>query len=418
MTWSASASDQGVIDDLGPVRRLRCRLLRDDRPDELLALDRQLADVDLTATIDRLDWQAGVLRVSMTAGLGFRSSGQPLRFAQPGDDSGGDTGTGRDRVGDPFEVAADPALIRAQLALRSRPSVLEWYVSAVARPFADRVGATITARIDPLHLGAGELPIDAGSWDVHVRLTGLGIEWSAPLRPWGTSAGSGAAMTSIRSPGLGISDGTGFVAACPPALLGDPARVVLAVADPGGLRLEVDPPAAAIASVLRQGPIRVLGDGARLVIALPMVAGPGAASVAVRLVIGAVDGERVLPGRLRPLRGGVVLDAATLDPTLIPAGGRHPLTLRLGTGKDAGDVPLGSALVDRGGRLRVEGLVRVTTAARIGDSLAWSVGRAASPIERVGRRAASLTRRIVRRVRRSIRRRAGNGDMNARRQNP
>ena len=156
--------------------------------------------------------------------------------------------------------------------------------------------------------------------------------------------------------------------------------------------------------MLRGGPIRVLGDGADLVIALPMVSGPGAAPLPAALVIGAADGDRVLPARLRPLRDGVVLDVPNLTATRIPAG-RHPLTLRLGTGGDVGDVPLGSAVVDGGGRLRVDGLERVSTAARVGAALAWGVARAASPVERVGRRSASLIRRIGRRVRRSIGRR-------------
>ena len=304
--------DQRVVNDLGPVRRLRCELLRDDRPADLLSLARQMADLELTATVDRIDWDDGALHLSMTAGLAFRSSGQPLRFAQPDRGSGPGSSTAGARVGDPYEVSGDPGLIRAQLVLRSRPSVLEWYVGAVARPSTDRVRATATARIDPLHLGAGSLPIDAGSWDIHIRMTGLGIEWSAPLRWPAPSAGSAAATSVTPPPIRATSEGTAFVAACPPALLGDPARVVAAVADPGGIRLEVDPTAAVIASVLRSGPIRVLGDGAHLVIALPMVSGPGAAPLPAALVIGPADGDRVLPARLRPLRHGVVLDVPNL----------------------------------------------------------------------------------------------------------
>ena len=387
--------DQRVIDDLGPVRRLRCELLRDDRPDDLLALDRQLQDLDLTAVIDRIDWEVGVLRLSMTAGLGFRSSGQPLRFAPPDDDSGRDTGTVRDRVGDPYEVAGDAGLIRVQLVLRSRPSVLEWYVDAPARPLRDRIGATARARIDPLRLGAGSLPLAAGSWDVHLRLTGLGIEWSAPL---------GVAVHSVRPPR--------------PALLGDPGRLVVPIFELGGLRLEVDPPAATVASVLRAGPIRVLRDGLRVVVVLPMAAGRGAGPLSAALVIGA-DGDdaRLLPALLRPMRGRVVVDAAIerSDPA---ARGSHPLALRLGRGEDSADVPLGSAIVDPDGRVRIEGLDRVSTAARIGDAVAWEVTRARWPIERRGRRLASATRRIGRRVVRSLRPRSGTDDAGSGRATP
>ena len=225
-----------VIEGFGAVRRERCELLRDDRPAELLAMARQLADVGLSATVTGVDWTAGVLDLTVDAGLMVESSGASVRI----DDGKGGDGPAAAQASDrPYVVAGDPSLTRIQLVLRSRPSVLDWYVKAPGEPYADRVGASVHARIDPMHVGAASAAMAQGSWDVLVRLSGLGIERSGALH-------------------LHPANAQGAVR---PALLGDPARVVVPVADGDRLVLEVDPPATVLAGALAGWPIRVIRDG-------------------------------------------------------------------------------------------------------------------------------------------------------------
>ncbi|HEV8403689.1 MAG TPA: glycosyltransferase family A protein [Candidatus Limnocylindrales bacterium] len=367
-----------VIADLGPVRRLRCELLRDDRPDDLLSLARQLDDLEVTTENVRLDWDEGAVRIRATVGLRYRSSGRTLRLATRGD--------GDRPVGHPYAVAADAGLIRAQLVLRARPSVLEWYLRTATRARDDRVEATATASIDPQGVGSGGLPLDAGTWDVLVRVTGLGIEWSGPL-----AAG--------RPPGP-------TPALCP-ALVGDPARVVVAIRGSEGLRLEVDPPPAVVTTALRAGPIRVIADGANLAFDLPMVAGSAAGPLPAALVLGDGDDERLITARLRPRRGRVVLEAAIAEHDRL-APGRHPMTLRVGGSPAGADVPLGTAVIGGDGVVRIDGLERMSTMTRLGALSTWTASRAAKPFGREARRLASTTRRVgrglVRRIRRTRRR--------------
>jgi hypothetical protein len=378
-----------VIADLGPVRRLRCELLRDDRPDDLVSLARQLHDVALTSTLDRLEWSDGALRIATTVGLRHRSTGQTLGLCEP-------AAAAADRVGDPYLVAADAGLIRVQLVLRARPSVLEWYVDAMTRARGDRVEATATGSIDPQRVGSGGLPLEPGTWDLLVRLTGLGIEWTGPL---GTASPPAATATAATAPAAMPPAPT--VAAMPPALtvaarpalLGDPARIVVPIHGADGVRVEVDPPRATIAAALRAGRIRLLRDGARIELELPMASGPGAASLTAGLILGVGDAERVIPAHLVPRSGGVVLEADLGGAErLIP--GRYPMAMRLGASADTDTMSLGAAVVGPGGDVRIEGLERVSTQARLGAVAAWTATRGAKPVERLGRRLASTSKRV------------------------
>ena len=291
-----------VIGDLGAVRRQRCELLRDDRPAELLAMARALADVDLSATLVRAAWNDGALELTVTAGLVYGSTGAPLRVD---DGQGSAPASEPEAQSQPYVVTGDPSLIRIQLVLRSRPSVLDWYIPAPGEPARDRVGASAQVRIDPTHVGAGATPMTRGSWDVLVRLSGLGIERSAALR-----ADPADAQGALR-----------------PALFGSPARVVVPVVDHDGLVLEVDPPSAVLARALDGWPIRVIRDGVRLAIDLPMTSGGGTAALPASLVVSAPDGDRILPARLVPHRGRVVLESTADRPRRTRAGpipGRTP----------------------------------------------------------------------------------------------
>jgi len=357
--------EPSAIEGLGAVRRHRCELLRDDRPDELLAMARELADVVLSVTVDRAEWSAGVLVITMTAGLIFASSAEPLRIgsADPADARPAATaGTDRRR----YSVAGDGTLARLQVTLRSRPSILEWYLKAPGRPAPDHVGTTATARIDPMHVGAGAAPLGRGSWDVLTRLSGLGIE---------------------RSVAVGETISATVAAAPQPALLGDPPSVVVPIVSPDGLRLEVDPPPEVLAAALRARPSRLIRDGSHLAVELPMASGPAASAVPASLVIRAPDGDRLVAARLVPRRGGVVLESAVGGAGgivgLVP--GRYPIALRLGGAEDPDDVPLGEGVV-REARLRMDGLERRTRSAAIRSGAGWVSARVVAAGHRLGRR--------------------------------
>ena len=360
-----------VIGGLGAVHRQRCELLRDDRPVELLAMTRQLADVGLSATVVHAAWDAGTLDLEVTAGLVFASSGEPVRFDDGG--SGQDPQDARETTVRPYAVNGDPGQTRIQLVVRSRPSVLDWYVKAPGEPFRDRVGAAVHARIDPMRVGAGATPMDRGQWDVLARVSGLGIERSVALR-------SDHAVGSI---------------APRPALVGAPARIVVPVLDAEGLHLEIDPPSALLAGALGGRQIRLIRDGDRLAFDLPIASGRATATMAAALVVGAPNGGRVLAARLVPRRGGVVLELA-VDELVDLAEGRYPVGLRLGAPSDLADVPLGTGVLE-GGRLRIGGLERLSVLAKVRSDARWVTDRAASAIDRARRR---IGRGIKRRLRR------------------
>jgi glycosyltransferase involved in cell wall biosynthesis len=364
--------EPSAIEGLGAVRRHRCELLRDDRPDELLAIARELADVVLSLTVERAEWSAGVLVMSMTARLIFASSGESLRIG-PADPADARQAAGANRDRHPYSVIGDGKLARLQLTLRSRPSILEWYLRAPGRPSSDHVGTTATARIDPMHVGAGAAPLGRGSWDVLTRLSGLGIE---------------------RSVAVGANVSAAVAAALQPALLGDPPSVVVPVVSPDGLRLEVDPPPEILAAALRTRPIRVIRDGSRLAFELPMASGSAASVVAASLVIRAPGADRVIPARLVPRRGGVVLESTVDGPGGVVgvAPGRYPVALRLGGVGDPGDVVLGEGVV-REARLRMDGLARRPRSAGVRSGAGWVSARAVAAGYRVGRRIKRSVRR-------------------------
>lgn len=359
-----------VIDGFGAIRRQRCRLLRDDRPAELLAMARQLADVGLSATVVRADWHAGAFDLALTAGLIFESSGAPLRVDDGPEPE--DPAAAGDAPAQTYAVNGDPGLTRIQLVLRSRPSVLDWYVAASGEPFRDRVGASVRTRIDPLRVGAGATPLAPGSWDVLVRISGLGLERSVALKA-----------------------GRAGVAATPrPALVGAPPHVVVPIVDADGIRLEVDPPSAVLAAALAGRPVHVIGDGARLALDLPMASGRATGTVATAVVVGAPDGDRVLPARLVPHRGRVVLEAS-VEGLGDLVGGRYPVALRLGGTADAAVVALGVGVVVEAG-IRIEGLERQSSLDRFRSDVGWVMTRDWTAIERTGRR---VGRRVKRRLR-------------------
>ena len=366
--------DPAVVERLGAIQRLRCELLTDDRPDELLALAERLEDLELTATLARVGWDHGAFRITADARLTFRSTGGPLVVHRGRDGSTLDATLGAGVAGHRIDLAASASRPHVRLILRARPSILEWYLTARTSGPGDRstdagdgalsVAATARALIDPLRVGAGDHPIDPGAWDLVLRFAVFGIERSAPLL--------------APSPGA-------FAAAASPALLGDPARVVVPVVEPAGLRLEVDPPPAVLARALEGRPMRVVSDGARLVLELPMAAGPSAGDLPVELVVRTPGRDVVLPARLRPHPDGVVLDAPVAGSAVLPVGSCM-LLLRLGGREDAADVPVGGASVNAEGRIRVDGLERIPAGALVAASVRRPFVRLASTIVTTGRR--------------------------------
>ncbi len=360
-----------VIGDLGAVRRQRCEFLRDDQPAELLAMARGLADVDLSATLVRAEWNDGALDLSVTAGLVHASSGAPLQV-----DDGRGTGPASppDAQGRPYVVTGDPSLTRIQLVLRSRPSVLDWYIAAPGEPARDRVGASAQVRIDPRHVGAAATPMTRGSWDVLVRLSGLGIERSTALR----------------------ADPADPQGALRPAVLGTPAHVVVPLVDQDGLVLEVDPPSAVLARALGGWPIRVIRDGIRLAIDLPMASGGGTAALPAEPRRQRAGRRPDPAGAARPSsrQGGPRIDVQT-NLGGLPKG-QYPVGLRLGGTADQADVPLGVAAFE-GGQLQFDGLERRSVLDRVRADARWASARATAGAERASRR---IGRRIKRRLRR------------------
>jgi len=273
-----------------------------------------------------------------------------------------DAGLADEWLGHPLDVTDDLARFRLEVGLRAPDTAEEWRMKATIDPVpwgpgqaSDRtpgdlpavpVSVHATVRIDPQRAGPGTAPIVDGSWELMVRLSAFGVGRIERAVASGTR-GSREARVHLR-----------------PALLGDPGRVVVPVNGPESLQLEVAPSSAVVTAALPMQEVRVMRDGKRLELLLPMHAGPEAGPAPVTLGVGASDGGGRLDGALRPWREQVVLDIPSTGLHGIPDG-TYAVLLRLDPGDGATDGQLGSARISERSGLRMQGAARLGGVARL-----------------------------------------------------
>ncbi|REF35076.1 glycosyltransferase family 2 protein [Thermasporomyces composti] len=342
-TPTASFSRGPVVAGLSPIMRLRARLLDDDRLDGLMELARRCENVRGFATLDDLRWEDNELRVDIRTGL-VHADGSPVVVVER---------DGRYEL-DPILVAGLPGIeswdvgdprehVKAEVRVYHRDARMWWFAPATMRPTLVPVGAgkearyqvvvTGTASLDPRRLAGGG-PAEPGRYEVWVSVQTLGL--GRPVR-------------------LIVEGGERWERALVPAVVGDPARVVVPfrAMPTGQLILEIDERHQALPSEIAArgvGPLQAYGT--RLHLAVPVLAGPGAGAREVEVVIGRAGSARTLPGRLQPSQEAVLSfnDVTTLPP------GRHPLALRTDVAGRSPAIPIGTAIVQGGRIVDVRGI--------------------------------------------------------------
>ena len=341
-------TSSGVVTGLPPLMRLRATLLERDRLDGLMELARRCENVRGFAAVDQLGWNDSALCADVRAGL-QHADGTPVIVVER---------DGRYEL-DPVLVAGLPTIeacdvgdprahAEAEVRVHHREDDQWWFAPAELRPSLVPVGSAQvgsgqearyqvmvsgTASFDPRTLAGGG-PLEPGRYDVWVSVRTLGL--GRPVR-------------------LTVDSGPRWDEALVPAVVGDPARLVVPhrTMPLGQLVLEVDERNQTLAGELAArglGPL--LARGSQLHLSVPVQAAPGTGARQVEVVVGRAGSARTLPGRIQPAHEAVL---AFGDVTSLPAG-RHPLSLRTDPSGRQPAVPIGTAVVQGGRIVDVRGI--------------------------------------------------------------
>ncbi|GER21708.1 hypothetical protein NCCP1664_02050 [Zafaria cholistanensis] len=200
---------------LQPPERLRSYLLRRGLYERLLELSRLDAGIRVAPEVRDVHWSGGVLQVAVDATL-LEGAGAPLLFTRrtgtstsTGTGTNTEAGAGTEAAGEgpvgrhaadpdplagalfrrlpesiiagvPEEVLAHyPAAASVEPVIRSRETDVDWVLPGRSRVDASRLGPALAVRaeavfqLDPEAAAFGTR-LDAGVWDIFVRITGLG----------------------------------------------------------------------------------------------------------------------------------------------------------------------------------------------------------------------------------------------------
>ena len=382
----------GVHAGLGAVARIRSRLLLDGDLSGLLAFGRRVDTFALDARVRSATWTDGRLLIEYRAALSRGPDAQPLTLHVRDDAMYLDPAVADDLVG-PIDVSDELGAIKAQLALVDQATSLEWIVPGTASLSLESVaGASAGVRqprlhgfveLDPRGVGPGQRPLDDGTWDVVVRILGLGLRAVGPLR----------VPPRARD---GARDGERpFI---PPALLGRPPRWVAPRADDDeAVRIGIGS-AERLPATIDPAGRRVLRDGDAIVVALPVLTDQGGTIATGHLALAGKSGSVALPATFRGEMSELVVSATPPRDRGIPAG-RYELTAHLGSA-DGPALAIGSAHVREDRRIVVLGIAREPVLTRLAD---WASWYAAIVREGTADLRASLRRRLLQPVRQAIR---------------
>jgi hypothetical protein len=165
---------------LGALQRLRASLLRRDDRQGLLDLARRASEVQAVARIEAGSWEGERLVVTFRAALDRPAVNDGPVFVSGGDHRVflGPALTGELSNG-PIDVTQEVGSLRADLLLRDSASGTEWMVPSKTRvdspATATRPTVVGVATVEPRAVAAGQ-PLGAATWDVWVRLLGMGFD--------------------------------------------------------------------------------------------------------------------------------------------------------------------------------------------------------------------------------------------------
>jgi hypothetical protein len=380
---------EGVHAGLGAIARIRSRLLLDGDLSGLLAFGRRVDRFALDGRVRSATWTNGRLLIEYRAALSHGPDGRPLTLVVRDDATYLDPSVADDLVG-PIDVTDELGSIRAQLSLVDPATSLEWIVPGTAsltlravddaRPGVRQPRLQGFVELDPQGVGPGERPLDDGTWDVIVRILGLGVRAAGPLR------------VTVRDRDAGRP----FVR---PALLGQPPRWVVPRADgDGAFRIGIGGADRLPATIDKSGR-RVLHDGNAVVIALPVVTDRSGTLASGRLGLTGRAGTFSLPATFR----GEMAELVVAAPSVAREGGvppgRYELTAHLGS-EDSPGLSLGAAHVRDDGKFVVIGVAREPALTRLAGWAAWYADIAR---EESAELRGNLGSRVIRPLRNAIR---------------
>jgi hypothetical protein len=357
---------EGVQVGMGAIARIRSRLLLEGGLEDLLAFDRRVDAFVVDARVEHAGWRHGRLALEFRAILSRGPDARPLTVVERDGITLLDPAVAEDLVG-PADVTDELAAIRAQVTIVDRATALEWIVPGTAALSLHPVGdpddevrlPTLhgLVEIDPQRVGPGERPLDDGSWDVVIRWLGLGLRAVGPLRI------SRRARRAERPP-------------IPPALVGRPVRWVVPRPDEeGSLRIGIGGPDRLPARI--DDPARrVVHDGERLAIALPIATDRVGLLAPARLHLAGHHGAAVsLAASLLGQLGVVMMNVDDVRQGGRIKPGRYELTAHVGS-DDAPGLPVGAALVRDDGRMIILGIGRESRLARLRSWAGWATSTA------------------------------------------
>ncbi|HET7180975.1 MAG TPA: glycosyltransferase [Candidatus Limnocylindrales bacterium] len=218
-----------IVAGLGAMQRARARLLQDGREADLLELATRASRIVAAVSIREVRWQGERLRISLEARFQDAESREPVVLARSPEGLRLDPALLAGLVDDPIAIDEAVDALKVTGVLRDSVTSIEWPMhqstvlelvptgqTSPAGPTVIPVGLAVLT-VDPL-VAAGGRRLPPGSWQLVLRLSGLGL--------------SRAVAALERSAGLGSSW---------PAILGSPAFAARALLDDASqLRLDVD----------------------------------------------------------------------------------------------------------------------------------------------------------------------------------
>ncbi|MFI0508767.1 glycosyltransferase family 2 protein [Streptomyces sp. WSLK1-5] len=282
----------GVAAGLQPTQQVVAALIADGRLDDLVAFAEWEASVASRVEPDGVEWDGGVLRVGLSAEL--TSHGTPMTFPAEGSSAPiteppASVEEAVDRVGAHSVAGFKRATV--ELLLRERASSAQYFqpveFTRETVPAEDgRVRLVLrgTAALDPASAADGA-PLDAGLWDVFVRVKLGGWTKQSRLGPVSLKGGTAAEA--------GVAGG----------------RVVLPywTAKQGTLALDVDTAGERL-QLGRVAPGEVTVTGDRVEVPVPFHV-PGRTPVLLELTRGSGGAPAKVPGTLRPHSSVALLEA-------------------------------------------------------------------------------------------------------------
>jgi hypothetical protein len=379
----------GVVEGLGAIARVRSRLLLDGGLADLVALGRRAEEFEVDARITASGWANGRLGMEFRAILSRGPEARPLTVVERDGVTLLDPRVADDLVG-PVDVTDELGAIRTQVSVVDRETSLEWIVPGGAglslQPVGDaddeiRLPTMLgLIELDPQRVGPGERPLDDGAWDVLIRWSGLGMQASGLLRF------ARRARHADRPP-------------IPPALVGRPLRWIVPRSDPDGrLRIGIGG-ADRLPARIDEGGRRVVRDGTRVEIALPIASERSGVLAGASVRLTGAPGEFSMPAAFVGSLGNLIVSTDRRAPGEGIPRGRYEMTAHLG-GDGAPGLPIGAVLVRDDGRFVVLAMRRVGPLARLRARGRWAMR---STVQAVRTRALAAFRHLPQETKDSLR---------------